>query len=191
MRSIHKLCVFCASSAGQNPAITRATDAFGRLLAAEGIGLVYGGSSTGLMGTLADAVLAGGGDVLGVIPEIIATERAHPGLTELVVAPDMHQRKAVMYERSDAFVALPGGFGTVDELAEITTWGQLGYHDKPVGLLNVDGYFDGLLAFFDRGVTDGLLRPDNRALLAHDTDAEQLLHRLRTDAFDHQPKWDS
>jgi uncharacterized protein (TIGR00730 family) len=151
----------------------------GRLLAGRGLGLVYGGGHVGLMGILADAVLTAGGRVVGVIPQdLVDRELAHTGLSELIVVDTMHQRKAIMAERSDAFVALPGGYGTLDETFEILTWAQLGLHDKPVGLLNVSGFFDGLLAWIDRAVREDFVKPKNRELLTVDDDAERLLGRL-------------
>jgi uncharacterized protein (TIGR00730 family) len=149
-------------------------------MAARGLGLVYGGGHVGLMGVLADAVLAGGGEVQGVIPrDMVDRELAHAGLTRLHVVETMHQRKALMADLSDAFAALPGGFGTADELFEILTWAQLGLHAKPVGLLNVGGFFDPLLAWADRCVAEGFLRAEHRALLCLAADEEALLARLR------------
>ena len=190
MPPISRLCVFCGSSSGSNPAIVGATVELGRLLAAEGIGLVYGGGSVGLMGLLADTVLDAGGTVVGVIPVGLFTrEVGHPGLTELIEVGSMHERKARMYELSDAFCALPGGLGTLEELAEITTWGQLGLHAKPIGVLDVDGFYDPLLAFLDRAVADGLLKPKNRALLVDAAAPGLLLDALRRYDVPFEPKW--
>ena len=151
----------------------------GALLARRRVELVYGGGRVGLMGVLADAVLAGGGKVIGVIPEALSgREVAHSGLTDLRVVPTMHARKALMAELSSAFVALPGGFGTLDELFEIVTWGQLGLHRKPIGLLNVAGYFDGLLRFVDHSIAERFVRPEHRALLVVETAPEVLLDTL-------------
>lgn len=151
----------------------------GQTLARRGVEVVYGGGQVGLMGVVAAAALAAGGRVVGVIPErLLEREVAHLGLTQLYVTRTMHERKARMMELADAFVALPGGIGTLDELFEIWTWRQLGYHAKPVGLLNVAGYYDGLLAFLDRAVEEGFLTPDCRALLTTGTDVELLLERL-------------
>jgi uncharacterized protein (TIGR00730 family) len=148
----------------------------GELLAAQGLGLVYGGGHIGLMGVLADAVLQGGGDVIGVIPQsLVDKELAHAGLTELRVVATMHQRKALMADLADGFIALPGGFGTADELFEILTWAQLGLHAKPIGLVNVEGYFDQLLAWLDHMVQEQLVRPEHRRLLLHAKDADRLL----------------
>ncbi len=155
----------------------------GQLLAREGIGVVYGGASVGLMGIVADAALAAGGEVIGVLPDkLFEREVAHAGLTELHTVASMHERKALMSELADAFVALPGGYGTIEEVVEAVTWTQLGIHAKPVGLLDVDGYFEHLVAFLDRAVTDGLLRPDSRSLLVCDDEPARLLERLRTGA---------
>jgi uncharacterized protein (TIGR00730 family) len=149
------------------------------VLARRRIGLVYGGGSEGLMGAVADAVLAAGGEVIGVIPEsLVARELAHARLTKLHVVRSMHERKALMAELSDAFVTLPGGFGTLDETCEMLTWTQLGIHEKPCGILDVDGYFAPLLAFLDSAVEEGFLRPENRALVDLDTEPERLLSRL-------------
>jgi uncharacterized protein (TIGR00730 family) len=161
-----QVCVFCGSAAGANPAYAGAARELGRGLAARGLGLVYGGGRVGLMGEVATAALAAGGEVLGVIPHALAhKEIALTECTELVVVDTMHARKALMADRSDAFVALPGGFGTCDELFEILTWAQLGIHSKPVALLNVNGFFTPLLAWLDRVVSEGLLKPKHRELV--------------------------
>ena len=178
---------------GTNPVHADATVSLGNELVKRNITLVYGGGAVGLMGLLADTVLNGGGEVIGVIPRnLFSKEVAHQGNTELIETNGMHERKALMYERSDAFIALPGGIGTLDELAEIATWGQIGLHDKPGGLLNIEGYYDGLLAWLDRAVTDGMIRPKNdlvagadtssesSALLLSSDDAGELLDRLQT-----------
>ena len=150
--------------------------ALGKCLAERGINLVYGGASVGLMGVLADTVLASRGEVVGVIPKALADkEVSHRQLTALHVVGSMHERKALMADLSEAFIALPGGFGTVEELCEIITWGQLGFHHKPIGLLNVDGYFDSLLAFFDRAVRDRFVRSAHRALVIDGTSPEEIL----------------
>lgn len=159
-------------------------------MAARGIRLVYGGGAVGLMGLLADTVLANGGLVTGVIPlALFPKEVAHPGCTELVTVDSMHERKREMFDRSDAFVALPGGFGTLEEIAEVTTWAQIGMHQKPVGVLNVDGYWDGLLGFFDRAVDDGLLREQNRDLLLRASSPDDLLTVLSRYEGSAEPKW--
>lgn len=172
-----RVAVFCGSSKGSNPVYVQAAGLLGRALVERGWGLVYGGGQIGLMGVLADAVLAAGGEVIGVIPEALALkEVAHDGLTDLRVVTSMHERKAMMAELSDAFIAMPGGFGTFEEFCEIVTWAQLGMHVKPCGLLNVNGFFDPLLALFDRGVTEGFIRPQHRALVLEDADPVQLLN---------------
>ncbi len=177
--SLQSLGVFCGSSLGTRTEYRVATQEFGRLLAARNIALVYGGGCIGLMGTLADAALNAGGRVIGVIPKILyKKEVAHEGLTELRVVDSMSERKAVMGELSDAFVALPGGIGTMDELFEVWTWTQLGLQDKYSALLNVCGYFDPLIQFVDRAVAEGFLRPAHREKLLIETDAERLLARL-------------
>jgi uncharacterized protein (TIGR00730 family) len=187
---ISRLCVFCGSSTGTNPAIGAATVELGRSLAAADIELVYGGGSIGLMGLLADTVLDAGGRVFGVIPTgLFSREVGHTGLSELAEVGSMHERKALMYERSDAFCALPGGLGTLEELAEITTWAQLGLHAKPIGVLDVDGFYRPLLAFLDRAVDDGLLKAQNRALLVDRATPSELLDALRRHDVPREPKW--
>ena len=170
------ICVFCGSSAGRQPAYRAAAQRLGRALAARDIGLVYGGAQVGLMGAVADAVLADGGRSIGVIPESLArVEVAHQHLTELHIVATMHERKAMMAERSAAFIALPGGIGTLEELFEAWTWSQLGIHAKPVGLLNVDGYYDALLAFLDHTAAEGFVRPVHREMLVAGDDAEPVI----------------
>ena len=186
------VCVFLGSSTGSNPANAEATVAMANELVARDLTLVYGGGAVGLMGLLADTVLEGGGQVVGVIPtNLFSKEVAHRSITELIETKDMHERKGIMYDRSDAFVALPGGIGTLDELAEITTWRQIGVHDKPVGVLDVDGYFTHLLAWLDRVVDDGLMNAQNRALLHRDVTAAGLLDSMAADTGGAAPKWDS
>jgi uncharacterized protein (TIGR00730 family) len=177
------LCVYCGSRAGVAPAYADAARALGRLIGSGGHGLVYGGGNVGLMGIVADAVLAAGGPVVGVIPEaLVQREVGHSGLSEQHVVPDMHERKRMMAERADAFVALPGGIGTLEELFEVWTWHQLGYHDKPIGLLNVGGFYDGLLTFMDHCVAQGFLDAAQRATVVVDTDPARLLDALATAA---------
>lgn len=176
-----RVCVFCGSSSGARDGYRQATVSLGELLAAEGIGVVYGGGSVGLMGVLADAVLARGGEVEGVMPTgLFEREIAHEGLTKMHVVATMHDRKARMYELSDAFVALPGGLGTLDELLEIATWAQLGLHEKPIGLLDVDGFFSGLLGFLDHAVEQRFLRPVHRDRLLCGSEPAALLADLRS-----------
>ncbi|HWF91475.1 MAG TPA: TIGR00730 family Rossman fold protein [Terriglobales bacterium] len=179
MHKWNRICVFCGSNSGSRSAYTKAAVDLGRWLAQEKLSLVYGGGRVGLMGSIADAVLEEGGEVIGVIPEsLVRREVAHTGLTDLRVVQNMHERKALMAELSDAFVALPGGFGTFDEFCEILTWAQLGLHKKPCGLLNVEGYFDPLLALFDRAVADGFLHPKHRSMLITADDPERLLEEM-------------
>jgi uncharacterized protein (TIGR00730 family) len=176
MTTIRSLCVYCGSSMGRDPAHREAAAAVGTLMAASGVRLVYGGGAVGLMGVVADAVMAGGGEVIGVIPKgLFSNEVGHQGITELVEVDSMHQRKQRMAEEADAFLALPGGLGTLEELAEITTWAQLGIHAKPVGVLDLDGFWQPLLDFLDGAVEAGFLRPANRELVVRITDVDDVL----------------
>jgi uncharacterized protein (TIGR00730 family) len=174
-----RVCVFCGSNAGTRPEYGVAAQGLASVLARRGLGLVYGGGKVGLMGLLADSMLQIGGEVIGVIPQsLVAKEVAHHGISELRVVDTMHQRKALMNDLSDAFIALPGGFGTLEEFFEILTWSQLGIHAKPSGLLNVSGYYDSLLAMLDHAVSEGFLRPAFRELVIADIDADALVQRL-------------
>lgn len=174
-----RICVYLGSSAGVNPLYREAADAFGTLLAKRGIGLVYGGGTVGLMGVVADAVCAAGGEVIGVIPEALrAREHDHQGITELHVVQTMHQRKAMMANLSDGFVTLPGGIGTFEEMFEAWCWSQLGYHNKPVGLLDVNGFYSGLRQFIDNVVDEGFLQPRHRAMLIVEKDPETMIDRI-------------
>jgi hypothetical protein len=174
-----RLCVFCASSDGRRTAYADAARAMATALVDRGIGLVYGGGSVGLMGVLADAVLAGGGEVIGVLPRGLARkEYAHPGLTELHLVGSMHERKALMASLADGFVALPGGLGTLEEIFEVLTWAQLGIHQKPVGLVDVEGYWAGLLGLLRHAVEEGFVRPEYAALLLVEPGPVALLHRM-------------
>jgi uncharacterized protein (TIGR00730 family) len=187
---IRRVCVFCGSNIGARPVYRAAAKALGALLVGQGVGLVYGGSDVGLMGEIADTVLADGGEVIGVIPQaLVRKEVAHARLTELRVVASMHERKAMMVDLSDAFIALPGGFGTFDELCEVLSWAQLGLHQKPVGMLNVGGYFDSLRAMFDHAVAQGFLRPEHRSMLLEDTDPRGILNRLRQYSPPQAVKW--
>ncbi|MFN3648787.1 MAG: TIGR00730 family Rossman fold protein [Armatimonadota bacterium] len=173
---LKNVCVFCGSSSGSRPEYREAAREVGRALARRGIGLVYGGGNIGLMGEVAEAALQAGGRVTGVIPQaLLAREVGHRGLTELVVVHSMHERKALMAERSDAFLALPGGFGTFEEFCEAITWTQLGVHRKPCGLLNVAGFYDPLLALFDHAVSEGFLHPQHREIVLVRNEIEPLL----------------
>jgi uncharacterized protein (TIGR00730 family) len=169
------LCVFCGSSSGNDLAFTEAAGEMGRLLAERGIGLVFGGGNVGLMGEVARAVMRGGGRAVGVIPEYIRARVSHLELTELIVTDGMHERKAKMYELADAFAALPGGIGTLEELAEIFTWGQIGFHQKPVGLLNTAGFYDPLVHFIDGMVNSGFLKKAHQDNLIVENDPRSLL----------------
>jgi len=184
------VCVFCASSPGARPAYQEAAVSLGQELARRGLQLVYGGGKVGLMGILADAMLEVGGEVVGVIPKaLLDKEVGHQGLTELHVVESMHQRKAMMADLADAFIAMPGGFGTLEEFCEMLTWLQLGLHSKPCGLLNIEGFYDPLLALFDRAVADRLLRREQRQSVLASSIACDLLNCLA----EHKPvnvdKW--
>ena len=179
MPTLRNVCVFCGSSPGAREAYAAAARHVGRVLTGRDIGVVYGGGNVGLMGELADAAMAAGGTVIGVIPEHLERrEVAHRGVTELRVVDSMHTRKALFEALSDGFIALPGGLGTYEELFEILTWGQLGLHQKPVGLLDVDGFYAPLRAFLDHAMEERFVRPEHRSMLLIDTDAEALLDRM-------------
>jgi uncharacterized protein (TIGR00730 family) len=179
MTTLRRVCVFCGSKHGVRPQYTEAARAMGTALVAGGIDLVYGGGKVGLMGVIADAVLDAGGEVIGVIPDHMSDrEIAHYGVTDLRVVGSMHERKALMYELSDGFVALPGGLGTLEELLEITTWSQLGLHAKPTGLLDVDGFYSPLVDFLDQLVTEGFVSARHRRLLRVADRPAALLERL-------------
>ena len=187
---LRRICVFCGSSRGSEPAYADAARSLGEALVRRGQGLVYGGGRVGLMGIVADEVLAGGGEVVGVIPRSLARkEIAHEGLTELLVVDSMFERKRLMMERADAFVSLPGGVGTLDEMFEVWTWTQLGKLAKPSGLLEVDGFFDGLMDFLDGLVERRFLRAEHRGLLLRDDDPDLLLDRLAAWRPPHTDKW--
>lgn len=176
---LRSVCVYCGSKVGRDPRHEVAAVALGMAMGRAGVRLVYGGGSVGLMGVLADAVLDAGGEVIGVIPKgLFTTEIGHGGLTELVEVGSMHERKARMALEADAFVALPGGLGTLEELAEIATWAQLGIHSKPVAVLDLDGFWSPLLAFLDSAVDAGFLKPEHRALIARITDVDDVLPTL-------------
>jgi uncharacterized protein (TIGR00730 family) len=184
------ICVFCGSSSGRRPEYARAAEELGHELAKRDISLVYGGAKVGLMGIVANAALEAGGRVIGVIPgALVEKEVAHPGLTELRKVNSMHERKAVMADLSDAFIAMPGGFGTLDEFCEVLTWSQLGLHKKNCGVLNVCGYFDPLLALFDRAVAEGLLKASNRELVHSSEDPIRLVEVLLSAQPSVEDKW--
>jgi hypothetical protein len=187
---MERICVFCGSSSGRSPEYVEAARATGSALAARGIGLVYGGGSVGLMGEVANAALAAGGEVVGVIPRALELrELAHGGLTKLHVVGSMHERKAKMAELADAFIALPGGLGTLEELFEILTWAQLGLHARPCGLLDVAGYYEPLVAFFDRAVSEGFVRPEHRRLFVVERAPEPLVERFTAWQPPHVERW--
>ena len=174
-----RLCIFCGSSQGKNPAFIHAAQELATELARRNIEIVYGGGNVGLMGVIADAALAAGGCVTGVIPHgLVSRELAHPGLTTLHVVKSMHERKALMAGLADAFIALPGGFGTLEEFCEVVTWTQLGIHAKPCGLLNVDGFYDGLLAFLAHALHEDFLRPSHFEIVVASTDPQELVDKL-------------
>jgi uncharacterized protein (TIGR00730 family) len=188
---VRRVCVFCGSSPGARPAYAEAAEELATLLVADGIGVVYGGGGVGLMGKLADAVLAQGGEITGVIPHaLVDREIGHSGVHDMRTVGSMHERKALMAELSDAFVALPGGIGTLEELVEVFTWSQLGLHRKPCGLLDVEGYYEELAAFLDHAVRERFLREEHRSTLIVEREPAALLERMtayRPDAI--QPKW--
>jgi len=184
------VCVYCGSNAGARPAYAERAAILGMRLAREGLALVYGGGNVGLMGIVADAALAAGGEVVGVIPQqLMRWEVAHTGLTRLEVVANMHERKARMFDLSDAFIALPGGFGTLDEMFEMLTWRQLGLGDKPCAFLDVDGFFEPLMAMLDRMVAERFLHPDQRRDLWHGADLDALLTWMRAYRPAQASKW--
>lgn len=185
-----RICVYCGSSSGNSPSYAAAARDLADVLVKRNFGLVYGGADKGIMGTIADAVLANGGEVHGIIPTALRDkEIAHQSLTALHVVSSMHERKTLMAELSDGFIAMPGGFGTLEEIVEILTWGQLQFHSKPCGLLNIDGYFDHLLRFLDHAVDEGFLRPENRQMLLCDVTADGLLRQFADYTPPQVEKW--
>lgn len=173
------LCVFCGSNFGARSVYKLAAQELGRTLAERGLGLVYGGGNVGLMGTIADTVLEAGGEAIGVIPQaLVEKELAHPGLTQLHVVGSMHDRKAMMADLSDGFIAMPGGFGTFEEFCEVLTWAQLGFHKKPCGLLNIDGYYNSLIAMFDHAVEEEFVHTRHRSLVLIDSQIDSLINKL-------------
>ena len=185
-----RICVFCGSAIGNQPVYREVAVAMGSLLARRGIGLVYGGGHVGLMGVVADACLAAGGEVIGVIPQALADrEIAHARLTELHVVDSMHTRKAMMADLSDAFIAMPGGVGTFEEFFEAVTWTQLGLHKKPCGLLNAGAFYTPLAAFIDQAVSEGFIKPVHRAFIVVDDNPERLLDTLGMVKLPDVPKW--
>ncbi len=187
---MRRICVYCGSSPGRSDTYAAAARELADVLVRHEIELVYGGSDKGIMGVIANAVLALGGNVHGVIPKmLVEKEIAHDGLTQLHVVTSMHERKSMMAALADGFIAMPGGFGTLEEIIEMLTWGQLQFHDKPCGLLNVDGYFDQLLAFLDNTVAQGFLRPQNRRMLISDADPASLVRQFERYEAPQVDKW--
>lgn len=188
--TIQTICIYCGSSYGRQAIYTETAQALGELLAEREIRLIYGGAKVGLMGVVADAALSKGGEVIGVIPDsLVSHEVAHEGLTELIITDSMHTRKMRMAELADAFIALPGGWGTLDEMFEVLTWAQLGFHKKPCGLLNVAGYYEGLKQFFKHTVDEAFVRSSNYDLLLIENEPTILLDRLMKHQAAHIPKW--
>ena len=187
---LHTVCVFCAANPGVDPGYARRAADMGRFLAESGRRIVYGGGRTGLMGALADSALAAGGEVIGIMPRhLVDREVAHTGLTELRVVASMHERKSLLAELSDGFLAMPGGLGTLEELFEVWTWGQLGLHRKPYGLLDVLGFFAPLLTFLDHAVVEGFIRQEYRDLLVVDTEPALLISRMESMSPPARPRW--
>ena len=187
---MQRVCVFCGSSLGADPVYAAAAVSLGRLLAAEELTLVYGGARVGLMGAVADAVLGAGGQAIGVLPDFLKRKEVeHTGLTELVIVSSMHERKARMAELADAFIALPGGMGTLEEFCEIVTWAQLGLHEKPCGLLNVHGYYDPLLEYVARMADEGFMREKHKGLVLSAESPAELLATMRTFQPIRMEKW--
>ena len=190
MRKLDSICVFCGSSEGNDTAIIEAASALGKTLAEREITLVYGAAKVGIMGLMAKASLDAHGKVIGIIPEFLKLKEViHLGLTEIITTQNMHDRKMIMQEKSDGFIALPGGMGTFEELFEILTWLQLGLHSKPIGLLNVNHFYDDLIAMLEKMVTKGFLKMDNLELLLVDDDIDSLLQKMEKFKDPQQPKW--
>ena len=187
---MRRICVYCGSNTGTRPEYAEAARNLAEVLVRHDLELVYGGAAKGIMGVIADAVLEYGGSAHGVIPKLLEQkEIAHSGLTQLHVVTSMHERKSMMADLSDGFIALPGGFGTLEEIIEILTWGQLQFHDKPCGVLNVSGYFDHLLAYLDHAEQEGFLRPENRQMLLQDTDPAGLIRQFERYVAPQVGKW--
>lgn len=187
---MRRICVFCGSSKGQDTLYTQAAQKMGRALVQRNLGMVYGAGNVGLMGVIADEMLSHDAEVIGVIPDfLMKKEVGHTGLSELIVVDTMHQRKALMAEKSDGFISMPGGFGTLDETFEIMTWAQLGLHQCPVGLLNTKGYYDPMLRMLDHMVAEGFLRAENRAMLLSDNDPDRLLDKMEAYQAPDVEKW--
>lgn len=185
-----RICIFCGSNTGVRPAYAEAARALARHLVKLGIGIVYGGGNVGLMGVLADTAMAAGGEVIGVIPHaLFAKEVGHAGIPDLRIVDSMHERKALMADLADGFIAMPGGWGTFDEFCEILTWAQLGLHRKPCGILNVEGYYDTLLAMFDHSVAEGFLKPEYKPIVLAATEPEDLVAKMQSYRAPVLDKW--
>jgi len=189
-KKFHSVCVYCGSAKGNNPVYADAAKALGRALVKHNLSLVYGGGHVGLMGIVADAVLDAGGEVTGVIPKaLMDTEVGHKRLTRLLVVMDMHERKALMAEHADGFIAMPGGIGTLEELFETLTWAQLGFHEKPIGLLNVAGFYDPLIEFLRHQTSQGFLRAEHKDLLLAETEPDPLIAQLKNFTMPEGVSW--
>jgi len=189
-KKFHSVCVYCGSAKGNNPVYADAAKALGRALVKHNLSLVYGGGHVGLMGIVADAVLDAGGEVTGVIPKaFMDTEVGHERLTRLLVVKDMHERKALMAEHADGFIAMPGGIGTLEELFETLTWAQLGFHEKPIGLLNVAGFYDPLIEFLRHQTSQGFLRAEHKDLLLVETEPDPLIAELKNFTMPEGVSW--
>ncbi|MBF0276879.1 MAG: TIGR00730 family Rossman fold protein [SAR324 cluster bacterium] len=187
---IKRICVFCGSSPGRHPKYLEGAKQLARVLVSQGIHLVYGGANVGVMGILADTVLEGGGEVTGIIPQaLVQKEVGHQGLTDLRIVASMHERKAMMADLADGFIALPGGLGTLEELFEVLTWAQLGFHEKPCGLLNICGYYDKLIAFVEHAIDELFVKEEHRSILLLEENPEKLLDRFKTYQAPRLKKW--
>jgi hypothetical protein len=184
-----KVCVFCGSSPGADPAFSKAAAELGKEIAKRNLDLIYGASNLGLMGILAESALQNGAKVMGIMPRIFDGKVEHPALTELHIVEGMHQRKSLMYEMGDAFIALPGGMGTFEEIMEVVTWAQIGYHQKPCGVLNINGFFDHLLAFLDKAVEQRFIWPEHRHLLMSDSSIDGLFEQFKNFRAPNIEKW--
>jgi len=190
VNKIERICIFCGSSLGRRAEYRFAAEAVGRFLAQRGITVVFGGGKVGLMGAVADAALAAGGNVIGVIPEVLFDkEIGHTGLTQMHVVRNLHERKAMMADLSDGFIALPGGYGTLEEFCEVITWSQLSLHQKPCGFLNVEGYWNPMVEMFDQAVREQFLKPPNRGIVLVDDDIEVLLAKMTAWRPSGEAKW--
>jgi len=189
MNKIKSISVFCGSSPGASPVYKEAAEKLGKFLAESGITLIYGGSTLGIMGFVSEACLKHGGKVIGVMPKVFDGRVEHPNLTELIITENMHERKAKMFELSDAFIALPGGIGTIEEIMEIATWAQIGIHQKPFGFLNINGYYNSLKEFMDNVVKERFMLSEHRAFSLFETDCEVLLDKLKSSKITRIDKW--